>query len=176
MKKFIRVGAHWKQCQVYKWVYKVLNCFNCGNMFKEIVKIEMYNFNRKWISVKLSFSVIILEMWWIWNLYYLVNINIFVWLFNIWNEKGLKNVTSSIIVFFYNLLPFQANNRFKVPVGTKFYRVKARRWTRESSQSPVKKSDTASSSSWPVLHLTTFSLEHCQFYASCLFRQIWLKF
>ncbi|XP_060602377.1 RB1-inducible coiled-coil protein 1-like [Ruditapes philippinarum] len=41
----------------------------------------------------------------------------------------------------------KSNNRFKVPVGTKFYRVKAKRWTREGNQSPVKKSDTASGSS-----------------------------
>ncbi|KAL4236922.1 reticulophagy [Mactra antiquata] len=40
----------------------------------------------------------------------------------------------------------KSNNRFKVPVGTKFYRVKAKKWTREVNPSPSKKSDTASGS------------------------------
>ncbi|XP_052258142.1 RB1-inducible coiled-coil protein 1-like isoform X2 [Dreissena polymorpha] len=38
----------------------------------------------------------------------------------------------------------KATNRFNVPVGTKFYRVKARQWSRESSQSAsYKKSESA---------------------------------
>lgn len=40
----------------------------------------------------------------------------------------------------------KSNNRFKVPVGTKFYRVRAKRWTRENTQSPSRKSDTATAS------------------------------
>ncbi|WAR23784.1 RBCC1-like protein [Mya arenaria] len=41
----------------------------------------------------------------------------------------------------------KANNRFKVPVGTKFYRVKAKKWTRETGHPSPRKPDTPSASS-----------------------------
>ncbi len=34
-----------------------------------------------------------------------------------------------------NIILFQAQNRFKVPVGTKFYRVKAKSWKHDASES-----------------------------------------